>query len=162
MGKIIKLEGRVLVPTQYNINIEEPSIQDAFWSCYNNEYKRIPIFPVRENPKNDQELLVLDGHRRATILDLFQIESLSLYLAESCDDEIAIEDLPKNIFQEKKEKILYGSFGMNIMISERFNEVLQKIESSFLPKTFTKMRQQCPELKNIKTAKKYFESLQKN
>ena len=86
MGKIIKLNKKLLKPIDPSLNQEKLK---SFLIDFLNKPKTI-IIPVRNNPYKKGKI-ILDGHSRSTILDLLsQIKYTPLYgwLAENKENFI--------------------------------------------------------------------------
>jgi len=165
MENILKINVKFLLPTEKRFNKEslinreklfnEKTLARIFFQrYYERNNKRTPIFPVREHPKLKGFYLNLDGHYRAIISDLFQDESL-VFKAQSPKSKIINRKLPERYQVEDKELLK----NMNENISWRFYESLKNYERRNSIKSFKELRARYDYLKDIETAKTYFEGL---
>ena len=147
MGKIITVSTKLIIPTEDDLKKER--LRQAF--IERRGRNKSTIFPAREHPEKKGVFLVLDGHHRCTIDDIFEGKS-SIFVVESPKD-IMLYSVLSEKYQFMDLELLRE---MNENIKYRFNEVGRLAFKKNHPESFEQLREQYYFLKDAGTAEKYF------
>jgi len=152
MGKIIRMKTGLLVPTE-NLLDKESDLTSfkRLYSCFcEGKQDNVLLFPVRKSLEDEKKFLILDGHHKAIIADLFDVD-FSVFIVRDKNDFIN----KSYFFKDSLWNNDYSSIKrMNENINYRFDYSVKKINP--LIDSIKKLRMKHESLESIKRLGKYF------